>query len=119
MSGEYHATISSVILVLHNLKTKILIAKEEEAELTKDFKKAIVGDLHSRYSNPSIQKLLHTATLLDPRFKADYSNNKEELMSQVAEQTLEMFEESSSPEPDDRLTTPKSPCKKRRNCVLS
>ncbi len=111
LSGEYHATISSVIPVLHNLKTKILIAKEEEAELTKDIKKTIVGDLHSRYSNPSIQKLLHTATFLDPRFKADYSNNKEELVSQVAEQALEMFEESSSPEP---LTTPKSPCKKKK-----
>ncbi len=116
LSGEYHATISSVIPVLHNLKTKILIAKEEEAELTKDIKKTIVGDLHSRYSNPSIQKLLHTATFLDPRFKADYSNNKEELVYKLPNRHLKCLKNQAhlnrSPHQNHRA-------KKRRNCVLS
>jgi len=41
LHGENHVIISSVIPVLHNLKTRILIAKEEEPELTKDPKPTI------------------------------------------------------------------------------
>jgi len=113
LSGENQVTVSSIIPVLHNLKTKILIRKEEETQLTRDIKQVIMNDLEVRYSNSGIQKLLHIATFLDPRFKADYSNDKEEVKTLVMEQAKEIFEVQTSPEPDSQFTTPQPPAKKK------
>lgn len=52
--------------VLHNLKTKILLAKEDDTALTRDIKKIVIEDLHARYTDPSVLKLLSIATFLDP-----------------------------------------------------
>ena len=53
LSGEDHVTASAVIPVLHNLKTKILIAKEDDTALTRDIKKIVIDDLHARYTDHS------------------------------------------------------------------
>ena len=118
LSGECHVTISSVVPVLHNLKTKILIVKEEDVQLTKDIKKNIIDDLDSQYTDSNIQHLLHTPAFLDPSFKADFSANKEDLKALISKQAMEILEEPNPPEPDDH-STPKSPSKKkRRNCCV-
>ena len=39
--GENHVTVSAIVPVLHNLKTKILLPKEEDTSLTKDIKKSV------------------------------------------------------------------------------
>ncbi len=114
LSGECHVTVSSVVPVLHNLKTKILIAKEDEAQLTKDIKRTILDDLETRYTDSNIQKLLHTATFLDPRFKDDYSSDKEQLKLLVHGQAINMLENSNPSESHDQLTLPKSPSKKKK-----
>ena len=41
LSGENHITVSAVMLVLRNLKTKILLAKDDTA-LTRDIKKIVI-----------------------------------------------------------------------------
>ena len=78
LSGENHITVSAVMPVSHNLKTKILLAKEDDTALTRDIKKIVFEDLHARYTDPSVLKLLSTATFIDPRFKTDYCEDKED-----------------------------------------
>ena len=41
LSGENHITVSVVMPILHNLKTKILLAKDDTA-LTRDIKKIVI-----------------------------------------------------------------------------
>ena len=78
LSGENHITISAVLPVLHNLKAKIFSPAGDDAQLTRDIKITVIRELHSRYTDHKVQKLLNTATFLDPRFKTQYCNNKEE-----------------------------------------
>jgi len=51
----------SIIPVLYTQfeNKKILIAKEEETQLSRDIKHAIMNDLDVQYSNSGIPKLLH------------------------------------------------------------
>ncbi len=89
LSGENHITISSIIPVLHNLKTKILVENEDDTNLTKDIKKKILDDLQPRYTDAGIQQLLNIATFLDPRFKTEYADDEDDLKEAVKAQALE------------------------------
>ena len=89
--------------VLRNLKTKILLAKDDTA-LTRDIKKIVIEDLHARYTDPSVLKLLSTATFLDPRFKTDYCEDKEDLKKSNEEQAKEFMQPESTAESHKQST---------------
>lgn len=120
LSGDNHVTVSSVIPVLHNLKTKVLIAKEDDTTLTKDIKKTVIDDLHARYTDPSVLKLLSTATFLDSRFKSDYCVDKEDMKKSIEEQAQEFIsqqEQESIANPAQTAASP-PPAKKRKLCTF-
>ena len=88
-SGENHVTVSSILPVLHNLKARVLLPKEDTT-LTKNIKKSVLDDLAGRYESES--QFLSMCTFLDPRFKMEYTCNKEEL-KKVKESVLQLVQE--------------------------
>ena len=82
LSGENHVTVSSILPILHNLKAKVL-PKKEDTTLTKDIIKSVLDDLAGRYESEN--QFLSLCTFLDPRFKMEYTCNKEELKEKVKE----------------------------------
>lgn len=78
LSGEKHVTVSSILPVLHNLATKVLLVQDDDSELTKGIKKKVIDSLSNRYAgNPQVRELLEVSTFLDPRFKMDYTQDSE------------------------------------------
>ena len=73
ISGENHVTVSSILPVLHNLKAKILLPKEDTT-LTKDIKKFVLDHLAGRYESEN--QFLSMCTFFDPRFKMEHTCNK-------------------------------------------
>ena len=72
LSGDTHATVSSVIPVLYNLANKILKEKENDSTLTKNIKLRIIDYMEEKYTNSKTKETLNIATFLDPRFKTDF-----------------------------------------------
>ncbi|XP_045202544.1 uncharacterized protein LOC123556020 [Mercenaria mercenaria] len=62
-------TVSLIIPLQYQLVTNILQEKDNDTELIKAVKKAIVEDLSARYQNQDTRKELVLSLLLDPRFK--------------------------------------------------
>lgn len=69
LSGEKYPTISMIVPLLHKLLNVSLKICDNDDTCTKEIKKAISGDLCSRYQSTDIQKLLKVATYLDPQCK--------------------------------------------------
>ena len=122
LSGEKHITISSVIPIIHNLATKVLVDEEDDTELTKTIKHRIIDDLKHRYENEDLKNLLSIATFLDPRFKADYTKTeveKELLIDSVLDVAMEDFDNVIDESSEQLSTTcsstePQPPTKKRK-----
>ena len=99
LSGDSHITVSSIIPVLHNLATKVLKETQDDNELTKTIKKKIIDYLKGKYSESTIQNILHKATFLDPRFKLDYIEgaNREMLEDSILDEGMEILTLIASP----------------------
>lgn len=69
---ESYVTVSYVKPVLQLLRTKLLTVNELDTQLTKDFKTKIMAYLDEKYADQATDDLLDMATLVDPRFKAQY-----------------------------------------------
>ena len=121
LSGENHVTVSSILPVLHNLKAKVLLPKEEDTTLTKDIKKSVLDDLPGRYESEN--QFLSLCTFLDPRFKMEYTCNKEELKEKVKESVLQLVQEENraievSESHSTKSSTDPPPPKKRKLTVF-
>ena len=94
LSGEKHIIISSVIPIIHNLATKVLVDEEDDTELMMTIKHRIIDDLKHCYENKDLKNLLSIATFLDPRFKADYTKTEveKELIDSVLDVAMEDFD---------------------------
>ncbi len=68
----------------------------------------MIDDLHARYTDPSV---LNTATFLDPHFKTDYCENKEDVKEWIQEQAKEFMQQEST---GNQSTAPKSPPPKKK-----
>ena len=90
--------MSSIIPVLHNLATKVLKETQDDGELTKTIKK-ITDYLKGKYSESTIQDILHKATFSDPRFKLDYIEgaNREMLEDNTLNEGMEILTLTASP----------------------
>ncbi|XP_071793267.1 E3 SUMO-protein ligase ZBED1-like [Asterias amurensis] len=79
ISAENYVTVSSIVPLMHLLSTDIMAAKEDDVQLTKDIKTRIVEYMEGKYNDETGMAthvlLLHVTTLLDPRFKGEYSSD--------------------------------------------
>ena len=58
LSGEEHI-ISSIVPLLHNLRSRIIAEQQDDSALTKDIKRSILVDLESRYCDPETNVCMH------------------------------------------------------------
>ena len=63
-------------LVLHIPKNDILVESESDTTLTADIKQHILVDLEAKYEESERSELLDVSSFLDPRFIADYLDEK-------------------------------------------
>ena len=77
LSAENYVTVSTVVPMMHLLSSEIMAPKEEDVELSSDIKQRLVEYLEGKYTDDEGRAthvvLLHVTTLLDPRFKTEYS----------------------------------------------
>ncbi|XP_057713979.1 E3 SUMO-protein ligase ZBED1-like [Corythoichthys intestinalis] len=71
-SGEEYVSVSYVKPVLHLFKNQILKPHHDDSALTRSVKEGILRYLCDEYADDATERLLDTATLLDPRFKTAY-----------------------------------------------
>ena len=103
LSGEEHITISSIIPILHNLRSRILAEQQDDSALTKDIKRSILVDLEACYCDPKTNELLSIATFLDPRFKMQYAENQDHLKAVIEEQAKEFYSGGTEQDQDMSL----------------
>ena len=69
MSKEDDVTISLIAPTLHQLLNQALQRKDFDSELITQMKATMREDLNKRYQDNNVKLILHTTSLLDPRFK--------------------------------------------------
>lgn len=69
LSEEKTPLISLLKPLLCQLNNSHLKAKDTDSDSARNFKASLSENLTSRYSDPTVNQLLQTATMLDPRFK--------------------------------------------------
>lgn len=123
LSGERYVTVSALMPLLHHLVTDILPEDDNDTSLTKDIKRRVCTYIQSKYCDPEISELLHTASFLDPRFKTDYIKDldvavvKERLIQEGVEVAKTLDDDSGSVNGnDDRVAQAAQPpaTKKRK-----
>ncbi|KAK0145661.1 Zinc finger BED domain-containing protein 1 [Merluccius polli] len=72
LSGEEYVSVSYLRPVLHLLNNTVLAHSEDDTDLTKHMKMAILQYLNDKYSDPATTDLLDMASFADPRFKDSY-----------------------------------------------
>lgn len=72
LSGEEYVSLSYLKPVLHLLNNTVLAHSEDDTDLTKHMKTAILQYLNDKYSDPATNDLLDMASFADPRFKDSY-----------------------------------------------
>ncbi|XP_028980083.1 zinc finger BED domain-containing protein 1-like [Esox lucius] len=72
LSGESYVSVSYLKPVLHLFRTELLNPSDDDTQLTKDIKTAVIEYLNEKYDDEITDKLLDMASLLDPRFKTQY-----------------------------------------------
>ncbi|XP_041841381.1 E3 SUMO-protein ligase ZBED1-like isoform X2 [Melanotaenia boesemani] len=105
LSGECYVSVSYVKPMLHLFRTQILKPSEEEMQLTKDIKMAVMAYLDEKYGEQITDDLLDVATLVDPRFKVKYIN-AEKVDAIKMRAVSEMFEQNEDPSTSTRAEEP-------------
>lgn len=124
LSGEDYVSISSVKPVLHLLNTSTLADQNSDTELTKSIKHKVLLYLEDKYSDEDTQRLLDVASYLDPRYKATYAKNPEEVQAnlirlEVEKQSAAMGEQGAGcPEAESPTESPPSPKRKKATATL-
>ncbi len=72
LSGEYYVSVSYLKPVLHLFKTEALKHSDDNTLLIKDIKTMVIEYLSEKYDDEITDKLLDTASLVDPGFKTRY-----------------------------------------------
>ncbi len=119
LAGEQEVTASSICCILAHLTTKLGV-KEGDCSIAIKMKETMLSDLNKRYSLPEVSGTLELCSFLDPRFKTQYLEDKEIILSQVKEECFTISRSSTEPDipPDDgpsTIVTPAPPpCKKKK-----
>ena len=91
LSGESCVTISAVKPLLNHLLEKVLVADDDDTDLTKEMKERIKVDLQLRYLESEFDHLLEVSSFLDPRFKLNYVNNRAKVLEDVEKEMSELI----------------------------
>ena len=91
LSGEHCVTVSAVKPLLNHLLEKVLVAEDDDTDLTKEMKERIKVDLEVRYLDSEFDHLLELSSFLDPRFKLNYVNNRAKVLEEI-ENEMSMIE---------------------------
>ena len=62
---------------------KVLVAEDDDTDLTKEMKERIKVDLEVRYLDSEFDHLLELSSFLDPRFKLNYVNNRAKVLEEI------------------------------------
>lgn len=79
LSGKDYVSVSYVKPVLHLLRVDLLNLIDDDSKLTNTIKTTILNYLTEKYQDPTTDALLDMALLLDPSFKTQYIDKKEEV----------------------------------------
>ncbi|KAK7938916.1 hypothetical protein WMY93_002242 [Mugilogobius chulae] len=76
-SAEEYVTIPCVKPVLQIFNNDLLKVNENDTQLTKDIKTAILDYMNKSYKDTVTERVVNMASLLDPRFRAEYLSESE------------------------------------------
>ena len=114
LSGEKQVTVSAVLPVMKHVKSK-LSPVSSDCRLAKEMKQVMWSDLETRYTGHEVSDILNISSFLDPRFKDQHLQNKEETVSTITQECTDHFESSRdrsrestrlSAEPEDNEAPP-------------
>ena len=109
LAGEKNVTVSAVRPLLQHILDVLLAVSSDDKPLVKELKRIICDDLHSRYTTPDISELIDKCCFLDPRFKTQHLQDKDEVLMQI---TMEAVENAEVLEGDDNSLESEPPTKK-------
>ena len=89
LAGENCVTVSAVKPLLNHLLEKVLVAEDDDTDLTKEMKERI---LELRYLDSEFDHLLELSSFLDPRFKLNYVNNRAKVLEEIEKEMSQMIE---------------------------
>ena len=95
LSGEKQVTVSAVLPVMKHVKSK-LSPVSSDCRLAKEMKQVIWNDLETRYTDPEVSDILDISSFLDPRFKDQHLQNKEETVSSITQECTDHYENEST-----------------------
>ncbi|KAK7886194.1 hypothetical protein WMY93_025815 [Mugilogobius chulae] len=75
LSGESYVTSSSVIPMLSHCRNVVLVASDEDVDLTKRIKSAVLQKLEAKYEVGNVHSLLPKCTFLDPRYRGEFETD--------------------------------------------
>ena len=82
LAGEQEVTASAIRPILKHTQD-ICSPQDEDHPLTKEIKTSIIQDLSTRYQPAMMLSLFDKCTFLDPRFKADFTIDKDLVISDL------------------------------------
>lgn len=114
LSGEAYVSVSCVKPVLQLFNEEVLKPEDDDAELTKAIKTAVITYLNEKFSDDATDDLLSMATLVDPRFKTHYiqADKIEAVRVNAVSQILDEWkssQSSSSPNAQSEASTSAAP----------
>ena len=83
LAGEKEVTASAVISVLKHIQKENDV---NDTTLAMEVKQTIWSDLEHRYMETEAPEVLNLASFLDPRFKEQYLDGREEIIQQITDQ---------------------------------
>ena len=86
---SFRRTLCAVKPLLNHLLEKVLVAEDDDTDLTKEMKEV---DLEVRYLDSEFDHLLELSSFLDPRFKLNYVNNRAKVLEEIENEMNQMIE---------------------------
>ena len=111
LSGENHVTVSALRPLLSHLLTNLLHVEPGSNGLINEMKDIIRRDLSPRYNAPETAELLDKCSFLDPRFKAEYLEDKEGTLEELTSEAAAVADKKKLPTREDEEETPPPPKK--------
>ena len=105
LSGENHVTVSALRPLLNHLLTNLHVDLGSNG-LINEMKDIIRRDLSTRYNSPEIAVLLDKCSFLDPRFKAEYLEDKEGTLEALTSEAAALADKTTPPTHEHEEETP-------------
>ena len=95
LSGEKQVTISAIRPVLKHVQDSLTVTTADRA-LATQMKTAISTNLQRRNNSPELGRLIDKASFLDPRFRDQYLENKDDTIDGVKAECLPLVSTTSA-----------------------